>query len=150
MTKRLQIPYSEPTIIEVQVDKETTIDVEIKELTVKDIFGLAEDIFGAFSNQENKSDNNIISQAIEDAIPRVTNLNIVDFQRLSFRAINVIWEQFKEVNPDFFLILSKTGTTAKLTSVITRISGALDLSLSRLLSSNEISQENTEENSQKA
>jgi hypothetical protein len=143
----IEVPFQDPKIIRAWISKEEYIDITVKELCVLDIHGLAEDIFGAWGNAGNDDDASVLTEAAENAIPRITNLSLSDFQKLSFTAVNQVWSTFKEVNPDFFLILSKTGISQKAKQYIAAIVTAVDRKFDRALSSVENSEESTSKNS---
>jgi hypothetical protein len=95
--------------------KSKTVKIDDKEITVKEM--RVKDIRSLLNSAENEKD---VFSAIEDILPRVTDLPTKDFEELAPSEMKQLWEAFKEVNADFFDLLEKTGFVEALKQLISK------------------------------
>jgi len=72
-------------------------EITIKELRIKDIFGF----FNSGQMQESS-----MLELIKSTLSEISDITIEQFDDMSFSEINQLIEGFKEVNKDFFALLS--------------------------------------------
>lgn len=114
-------------------------EYELKELTVINIIDLIQNFnfFQEEKPEENKKEENIIDTEnivsiisfLEKVLKVSADFDINDLKTLSPSEIRILFEAFKEVNSDFFLLLQKTN----LLEVIQNIQEAMMENFSRRL-----------------
>jgi len=91
-------------------------DVEIRELTAKEIRVILQSF-----DDEKKEGTKGIMEKLEDIVPLVSNLKMLELEDFTPSELEEIWGHVQKVNSSFFGLMEKAGVLAKIKASLSKI-----------------------------